>query len=83
MFLGALLYRAKVERRSVCIVLLDTVSSEKLRLNRVVGNNLKVRLGDVIALQSGPMGRGVSHVFRIGDGVEGLDGPFTRMFLPC
>ena len=36
-------------------MLLDTVSSEKLRLNRVVRNNLKVRVGDVIALLSGPM----------------------------
>ena len=56
----------------------DTVSGDKARLNRVVGNNLKVRLGDVIVIQSGPMssmGRGVSHVFLIVDDVEGLTGP--------
>ena len=39
----------------MCIVLSDdTVSGEKMRLNRVIRNNVKVRLGDVVALQSGP-----------------------------
>lgn len=43
------LMKGKKRRESVCIVLSDdTCSDEKIRMNRVVRNNLRVRLGDVI-----------------------------------
>lgn len=43
------LMKGKKRRESVCIVLSDdTCSDEKVRMNRVVRNNLRVRLGDVI-----------------------------------
>ena len=39
----------------MCIVLSDdTVTDDKIRMNRVVRNNLRVRLGDVVAIQSCP-----------------------------
>lgn len=41
--------KGKKRRETVCIVLSDdTCSDEKVRMNRVVRNNLRVRLGDVI-----------------------------------
>lgn len=43
------LLKGKKRREAVCIVLSDdTCSDEKIRMNRVVRNNLRVRLGDVI-----------------------------------
>ncbi len=41
--------KGKKRRDTVCIVLADdTVSDDKIRINRVVRNNLRVRLGDVV-----------------------------------
>ena len=75
-FLQVLL-KGKRRKESVCIVLSDdTVSDEKVRLNRVVRNNLRVRLGDVVAIQSCPdvkYGKRI-HVLPIDDSVEGLTG---------
>lgn len=44
-----MLLKGKKRREAVCIVLSDdTCSDEKIRMNRVVRNNLRVHLGDVI-----------------------------------
>lgn len=71
------LLKGKKRKESVCIVLSDdTVSNEKIRMNRVVRNNLRLRLGDVVAIQSCPdvkYGTRV-HVLPIDDSVEGLTG---------
>ena len=71
------LLKGKKRKESVCIVLSDdTVSDEKIRMNRVVRNNLRVRLGDVVAVQSCPdvkYGKRV-HILPIDDSVEGLTG---------
>ena len=43
------LLKGKRRRESVCIVLADdTASDEKIRINRCVRNNLRVRLGDIV-----------------------------------
>ena len=43
------LLKGKRRRETVCIVLSDdTVSDEKIRINRCVRNNLRVRLGDIV-----------------------------------
>ena len=69
------LMKGKKRKESVCIVLSDdTVSDEKIRMNRVVRNNLRVRLGDVVAVQSCPdvkYGKRV-HILPIDDSVEGI-----------
>ena len=42
------LLKGKKRKETVCIVLSDdTVANEKIRMNRVVRNNLRVRLGDI------------------------------------
>ncbi len=43
------LIKGKRRRETVCIVLSDdTVGDEKIRINRCVRNNLRVRLGDIV-----------------------------------
>ncbi|XP_009465530.1 PREDICTED: LOW QUALITY PROTEIN: transitional endoplasmic reticulum ATPase {ECO:0000250/UniProtKB:P23787}-like, partial [Nipponia nippon] len=71
------LLKGKKRREAVCIVLSDdTCSDEKIRMNRVVRNNLRVRLGDVISIQPCPdvkYGKRI-HVLPIDDTVEGITG---------
>lgn len=41
--------KGKRRKETVCIVLSDdTISDEKIRINRCVRNNLRVRLGDIV-----------------------------------
>ena len=43
------LLKGKRRKETVCIVLSDeTVTDDKIRINRCVRNNLRVRLGDVV-----------------------------------
>ena len=43
------LLKGKRRKETVCIVLSDeTVTNDKIRINRCVRNNLRVRLGDVV-----------------------------------
>lgn len=45
--------RGRKRRQTVCIVLTDdTCAIERVRMNRVTRNNLRVRLGDVIRYAS-------------------------------
>merc|ERR1712123_214227 len=78
------LLKGKKRKESVCIVLSDdTVSDEKIRMNRVVRNNLRLRLGDVVAIQSCPdvkYGKRI-HVLPIDDSVEGLTGNWFEVYL--
>merc|ERR1712134_1424 len=47
------LIKGKKRKETVCIVLSDdTVSTDRIRMNRVVRNNLRVRLGDVVSVSS-------------------------------
>merc|ERR1711892_645767 len=78
------LLKGKKRKESVCIVLSDdTVGDEKIRMNRVVRNNLRLRLGDVVAIQSCPdvkYGKRI-HVLPIDDSVEGLTGNWFEVYL--
>lgn len=71
------LVKGKKRRDTVCIALTDdTCPDEKVRLNRCVRTNLRVRLGDVVSIQPCPdiqYGRRI-HVLPIDDTVEGLTG---------
>lgn len=71
------LLKGKRRKETVCIVLSDeTCPNEKIRMNRVVRNNLRVRLSDIVSIQSCPdvkYGKRV-HILPIDDTVEGLTG---------
>jgi len=45
----AVLLKGKRRRETVCIVLSDdTAADDKIRINRCVRNNLRIRLGDIV-----------------------------------
>merc|ERR1712227_1093751 len=68
------LIKGKKRKETVCIVLSDdTVSDERIRMNRVVRNNLRLRLGDVVSITACSdikYGKRV-HVLPIDDTIEG------------
>merc|ERR1719384_1146910 len=78
------LLKGKKRKETVCIVLSDeTVANEKIRMNRVVRNNLRVRLGDVVSVSSCPdvkYGKRI-HVLPIDDTIEGLTGNWFEVYL--
>ena len=71
----SVLLKGKKRKETVCIVLSDdTVSDERIRMNRVVRNNLRLRLGDVVSITACSdikYGKRV-HVLPIDDTIEGM-----------
>lgn len=78
------LLKGKRRKESVCIVLSDdTCPDEKIRMNRVMRNNLRVRLSDVVSLQPCPgivYGKRI-HVLPIDDSVQGITGNLFEVYL--
>ncbi|KAK2724310.1 hypothetical protein QYM36_000977 [Artemia franciscana] len=78
------LVKGKKRKETICIVLSDdTITNEKIRMNRVIRNNLRVRLGDVISVQACPevkYGKRI-HVLPIDDTVEGITGSLFDVYL--
>ncbi|KAK7482652.1 hypothetical protein BaRGS_00026061, partial [Batillaria attramentaria] len=78
------LLKGKRRRETVCIVLSDdTTQDDKIRINRCVRNNLRVRLGDVVSIQACPdvkYGKRI-HVLPIDDTVEGITGNLFEVYL--
>jgi len=78
------LLKGKKRKETACIVLSDdTATDEKIRMNRVVRNNLRVRLGDIVSLTACPdvkYGKRI-HVLPIDDTIEGLTGNWFEVFL--
>uniref|UniRef100_A0A8C4HTA4 vesicle-fusing ATPase n=1 Tax=Dicentrarchus labrax TaxID=13489 RepID=A0A8C4HTA4_DICLA len=76
--------RGRKRRQTVCIVLTDdTCGDERIRMNRVTRNNLRVRLGDVISIHACPdikYGKKI-HVLPIDETIEGLTGNLFEVFL--
>ena len=77
------LLKGKKRKDTVCIALTveasDTLTDDKIRMNKVVRNNLRVRLGDVVSVHPCPdipNGNRV-HILPIDDSVEGLSGNLT------
>jgi len=78
------LLKGKRRRDTVCIVLADeTVEEHKVRMNKVVRTNLRVRLGDIVSVHQCPdvkYGKRI-HVLPIDDTIEGLTGNLFETFL--
>ncbi|KAI8638946.1 transitional endoplasmic reticulum ATPase [Parasitella parasitica] len=76
--------KGKKRRDTVLIVLADDdMEDNKAKINKVVRNNLRVRLGDVLTLHPCPdikYGKRI-HVLPIDDTVEGLTGNLFETFL--
>merc|ERR1711871_1061438 len=78
------LLKGKKRKDTVCIVLTDQNCEDgKIRMNRVVRNNLRVRLGDIVSVHACPdvkYGKRV-HVLPFDDSVEGLSGNLFDTYL--
>jgi len=78
------LLKGKKRRETVLIVLADdNVEPSKIRINKVVRNNLRVRLGDIVMIHNCPdikYGKRI-HVLPIDDTIEGLTGNLFDIYL--
>ena len=79
------LLKGKKRKETIAIALPDDGSLEdgKIRMNKVVRRNLRVRLGDVSSITkypNVPMGKRV-HILPFADSIEGLTGNLTQTYL--
>ncbi|XBJ25126.1 cell division control protein 48 homolog E-like [Triticum dicoccoides] len=78
------LIKGKKRKDTVCIMLPDdTCDKTKIRMNKVVRKNLRVRLGDVVSVHQCPdvkYGNRV-HILPVDDTVEGITGNLFDAFL--
>merc|ERR1719181_1097273 len=69
------LLKGKKRKDTVCIVLADeNLEDSKIRLNKVVRKNLRVRLGDIVSVHACgdvPYGKRI-HVLPMDDTIEGI-----------
>ncbi|KAK4345736.1 hypothetical protein RND71_035912 [Anisodus tanguticus] len=74
----------KKRKDTICIALADdTCDQPKIRMNKVVRNNLRVRLGDVVSVHQCPdvkYGKRV-HILPIDDTIEGVTGNLFDAYL--
>ena len=79
------LLKGKKRKETIAIALPDEggLDDEKLRMNKVVRRNLRVRLGDISSVTkypNVPMGKRV-HILPFEDSIEGLTGNLTQTYL--
>ncbi|RWW21555.1 hypothetical protein GW17_00014296, partial [Ensete ventricosum] len=78
------LWSGKKRRDTICIALADDTCDEpKIRMNKVVRSNLRVRLGDVVSVhqcQDVKYGKRV-HILPIDDTIEGVTGNLFDAYL--
>merc|ERR1719236_441148 len=78
------LIKGKKRKDTVCIVLADDgLEDSKIRLNKVVRKNLRVRLGDIVSVHACgdvPYGKRV-HVLPLDDTIEGITGNLFDTYL--
>ena len=77
-------FQGKKREDTICIALADESCEEpKIRMNKVVRSNLRVRLGDVISVHQCPdvkYGKRV-HILPVDDTVEGVTGNLFDAYL--
>lgn len=78
------LLRGKKRKETICVALVeDDCENNKIKLNKIVRNNLRVRLGDVISVHNAPevkYGKRI-HVLPIKDTVEGITGNIFEAYI--
>lgn len=80
------LLKGKKRKETIAIALPDEsneLDTGKIRMNKIIRNNLRVRLGDIVAVTkypNVPMGKRV-HVLPFADSIEGVTGNITETYL--
>ncbi|WRX23995.1 CDC48 [Theobroma cacao] len=79
-----ILIKGKKRKDTICIALADDTCDEpKIRMNKVVRSNLRVRLGDVVSVHQCPdvkYGKRV-HILPVDDTIEGVTGNLFDAYL--
>ena len=77
-------FQGKKRKDTVCIALADDTCEEpKIRMNKVVRSNLRVRLGDIVSVHQCPdvkYGKRV-HILPLDDTIEGITGDLFDAYL--
>ena len=80
----SVMIKGKKRRDTICICLIDTeLEDGKIRINKVVRKNLRVRLGDLISVHAVPdipYGKRV-HILPLDDTIQGLSGNLFEIYL--
>lgn len=79
-----IILKGKRRKETMCIAIRDnTVPPEKIGINKVVRNNLRVRVGDMVTVRSAPQVPNLKkiHVLPYADTIEGLTGNITQAYL--
>ena len=77
-------WQGKKRKDTICIALADDTCEEpKIRMNKVVRSNLRVRLGDVISVhQCSDVKYGTRvHILPVDDTIEGVTGSLFDAYL--
>lgn len=78
------LLKGKKRHETLCIALADPKLEEgKIRLNKVVRRNLRIRLGDVVVVKACPNVPNLTkiHILPIDDTIEGITGDLATTYL--
>lgn len=79
-----ILIKGKKRRDTICIALVDEeCPHDRIKMNRVVRRNLRVRIGDVVSVNNAPdvkYGKRI-HILPIDDTIEGLTGNLFEVYL--
>lgn len=83
-YLTVIAIQGKKRKDTICIALADDTCDEpKIRMNKVVRSNLRVRLGDVVSVHQCPdvkYGKRV-HILPVDDTIEGVTGNLFDAYL--
>jgi len=72
--------KGKKRKETLCIALLDNeLEDGKIRMNKTVRKNLRVRLGDVVTIKAAADAPNLTriHVLPMDDTIEGISGDIT------
>lgn len=79
-----ILIKGKRRKDTICIALVENeLEDGKIRLNKVVRKNLKIRLGDLVSIHTCgdiPYGKKV-HILPLDDTIEGISGNLFEIYL--
>jgi len=82
----AVILRGKRRKTTIAIALQENgkdLDDSKIRMNKVMRNNLKLRLGDLAVVNASPQTPNLSkiHILPYADTIEGLTGDLTQTYL--
>jgi len=74
------LIKGKKRKETLCIALVDNnMEDGKIKMNKVVRKNLRVRLGDVVSIKPAPEVPNLTkiHILPLDDTIDGITGNLT------